>query len=157
MKFEKHLKSSGMNAVIYKATNGDLFLRNGVFGNVLVRIPEGVAPVSSTIIRDLDMWMNDLVINGNRELGAVLASATIEAEGAPKDIKRIYRAILFDGTLGDQMCIINQDAYSLIERYDDVRIFTPRKAHDDTAIEHEIAALVLINKNEETIGIILGE
>jgi hypothetical protein len=49
MKFEKHLKSTGINAVIYKARNGDLFLRNGVFGNVLMRIPEGCAPISNTI------------------------------------------------------------------------------------------------------------
>ena len=41
--------------------------------------------------------------------------------------------------------------------YDDIHIYTPRKAHDESAIEHEIPVLVICNKNEETIGIILGE
>ena len=157
MKFEKHLKSTGINGVIYKATNGNLFLRNGVFGNVLMRIPKGCTPISSTSTRNLDWWMNDLVINGRTELGALLTDATIEAEGAPKDIKRIYRPVLFDGSLGSQACRINQDAYSLIERYDDIHIYTPRGSHDESAIEHEIPVLVICNKNEETIAIILGE
>ena len=157
MKFEKHLKSVGINGVIYKATNGNLFLRNGVFGNVLVRIPDGVSPISSTITRDLDWWMNDLVINGNQEISALLTDATIEADGAPKDIKRIYSDLLSNGTLGTAMCRINQDAYSLIERYDDIRIFTPRKYELEGGVEPEISTLVILDKNEETIGIILGE
>ena len=123
MKFEKHLKSTGINAVIYKATNGNLFLRNGVFGNVLVRIPEGCAPISTTVTRGLDLWMNQLVINGSFAIGAQLAGAMLDADGTPKDIKRVYRDVLINGEYGNRKCIISQDAYTLIERYDDIRIF----------------------------------
>lgn len=157
MKFEKHLKSTGVNAVIYKATNGNLFLRNGVFGNVLARIPEGIVPISSTITRDLDWWMNDLVIAGDKVVGAQLAGAMLEPSGAPKDIKRIYRDVLITGEYGDRKCIINQDAYTLIERYDDIRIYQRVVKYLDEGVEHPIDALVILNKNEETIGIILGE
>lgn len=157
MKFEKHLKSSGINGAIYEASNGTLFLRNGVFGNVLVRIPEGCVPLSSVTNRSLDRWMNALVLNGNVESRASLASAIIEADGAPKDIKRIYRDVLYDGAYGDKMCMINQDAYTLIERYDDVRIFTPYADPVQDGVEREIPVLVILDKHEETIGIILGE
>lgn len=159
MKFEKHLKSTGVNAVIFKASNGSLFLRNGVFGNVLARIPEGCAPISSTTTRDLDHWMDDIVISGHDLPGTQIYAARLEAEGKPKDILRIYRDILIDGRFGDSTCTISQDAYSLIEHYDDVRIFTPIPEDDRyyDAIEHEIPALVIVDRNEEVIGIILGE
>lgn len=160
MKFEKHLKSTGINAVIYKATNGNLFLRNGVFGNVLVRIPEGFAPISSAITRDLDLWLNDLVINGRSCVDAQLESARLRADGAPKDIQRIYRDVIRTGELsgkyGNRICIINQDAYSLIEEYDDVRIFKPFDEYLEGNTEPPIPALVILDKREETIGIILN-
>lgn len=159
MKFEKHLKATGINGVIYKASNGALFLLNGVFGNVLMRIPEGCSPISSTMNRDLDQWMDDIVIDGHHLTGAQIFDAKIDPEGKPKDIKRIYCEILIDGRFGSTTCIINQDAYTLIERYDDVRIYRPRLAthQDDNAIEHETSALVIVNKNDEVIGIILSE
>lgn len=158
MKFEKYLKATGINGVIYKASNGALFLRNGVFGNVLMRIPEGCSPISSTMNRDLDQWMDDIVIDGHHLTGAQIFDAKIDPEGKPKDIKRIYCEILIDGRFGSTTCIINQDAYTLIERYDDVRIFAPiPDDRDYDAIEHEIPALVIVNKNEEVIGIILSE
>lgn len=157
MKFEKHLKSSGINAAIYEASNGTLFLRNGVFGNVLIRIPEGCVPLSSASNRSLDRWMNALALNAGGEDRASLAHATIEADGAPKDIKRIYRNVHFDGAYGEKACVINQDAYSLIERYDDVRIFAPYKDCLNDGVEREIPVLVILDKYEETVGIILGE
>ena len=101
--------------------------------------------------------MDDLVINGSTEIGAQLAGATIEPDGAPKDIKRIYRDVLINGNYGDRHCAINQDAYTLVERYDDIRIFSPHASHIDDGIEHPISTLVILDKKEETIGIILGE
>lgn len=160
MKFEKHLKSTGIRAVIYKARNGNLFLRNGVFGNVLVRIPEGFAPISNTITRDLDLWLNDLVINGRDCVDAQLAEARLRPDGAPKDIVRIYRDVIRTGELsgkyGDKVCIINQDAYSLIEEYDDIRIFIPFYEYFGENTEPPIPALVILNKHGETVGIILN-
>ena len=160
MKFEKHLKSTGIKAVIYKARNGNLFLRNGVFGNVLMRIPEGCAPIGNTITRDLDLWLNDLVINGRDCADAQLESARLMADGAPKDIQRIYRNVIrtgeFSGKYGDKICIINQDAYSLIEQYDDIRIFKPFDEYFGENTEPPIPALVILDKREETIGIILN-
>lgn len=159
MKFEKHLKATGINAAIYKASNGALFMRNGVFGNVLMRIPEGYEAISSTMNRDLDKWMDDIVINAQYQPYAHIYDARIDPEGKPKDIKRIYRDILIDGRFGDHTCTINQDAYTLIESFDDIRIFAPHPSDEwqDDAVEHEISALAIVNKNEDVIGIILGE
>jgi len=130
-----------------------------MFGEVLMRIPEGIAPITSAYERNFDPWMNvNLVINASDLLGASLAAAMLEPEGTPKEIKRLYRDILINGEYGDRKCIICQDAYTLIERYDDVRIFTPHR--DDPAsdgIEHQTPALVILDREERVVGIIFGE
>lgn len=158
MKFEKHVKTTGINGVIYKAFNGDLYLRGGMFGNVLMRIPEGMAPVTAAYTRELDLWMNrELVQNCSHLMLATLAKARLDPDGTPKDIERVYRNLLPNGEIGHRECIINQDAYTLLERRDDVRIYYPE--YDDPAsegVEPQSPALVILDAEDRVIGIILG-
>ncbi len=156
MKFEKFLKSVGIDGVIYKASNGDLYLRNGMFGNVLMRIPEGVNPVSGGYTRYADHWMNGLVSAGCDLTHAQLTDARLSADGAPKEIVRIYRDVLMGGNYGDCICGITQDAYTLLERYDDVRIFMPTLETVVEGVEPETPALVIIGNDDKVVGIILG-
>lgn len=159
MKFEKHVKTTGINGVIYKASNGDLYLRGGMYGNVLMRVPEGMAPVTAAYEKSLDPWMNrELIENGSELPIADLACAMLKPDGTPKEIQRVYRDLLANGEHGQLMCIITQDAYTLIKRDDDVRIFYP----DNTApvgmnIEPQTPALVVLDLEDRVIGIILGE
>lgn len=158
MKFEKHVKTTGINGVIYKASNGDLYLRGGMFGNVLMRVPEGMAPVTAAYTRDLDFWMNyRLIQDGSHLLSAELMSARLDPDGTPKEIERVYRDRLANGAFGQRECVINQDAYTLLERRDDVRIYYPE--YDDPAsegVEPRSPALVILDAEDRVIGIILG-
>lgn len=158
MKFEKHVKTTGINGVIYKASNGDLYLRGGMYGNVLMRVPEGMAPITAAYEKHLDPWMNTELIENAPELPiAELAYARLDPDGAPKEILRGYRDLIANGEHGWRECIIPQDAYTLLERRDDVRIFNP----DDDApmggnIEPRSPALVVLDAEDRVIGIILG-
>ena len=158
MKFEKHVKTTGINGVIYKASNGDLYLRGGMFGNVLMRVPEGMAPVTAAYTRDIDFWMNRrLIQDGSHLMIAELTDARLDPDGTPKDIERVYRDRLANGDFGRRECVINQDAYTLLERRDDVRIYYPE--YDDPAsdgVEPQSPALVILDAEDRVIGIILG-
>jgi hypothetical protein len=105
--------------------------------------------------------MDDLAIScGDGLPYAQISAARLEADGKPKDIKRIYRDVLNDGRFGERQCTINNDAYSLIEHHDDIRIFKPIEEDDDLygdGIEHEVPALVILDRDEQTVGIIIGE
>ncbi len=158
MKFEKHVKTTGINGVIYKASNGDLYLRGGMYGNVLMRVPEGMAPVTAAYEKSLDPWMNIELIENATELPiADLAYARLEPNGAPKEILRGYRDLTVMGEHGLRECIIPQDAYTLIERRDDVRIFNPDGVTPMAGnIEPRSPALVILDAEDRVIGIILG-
>lgn len=159
MKFEKHVKNTGIKGVIYKASNGDLYLRGGMYGNVLMRVPEGMAPVTAAYEKNLDPWMNrNLIEDGDTLVIADLACARLERDGTPKEIQRVYRELLSNGEHGRRECTITQDAYTLLERNDDVRIFVP--THDDSPnmdIEPQVPALVILDLEDRVVGIILGE
>lgn len=157
MKFEKFLKSVGIDGVIYKASNGDLYLRDGMFGNVLMRIPEGMCPVNGGYTRDLDRWMDQLVFIGSNMCHGQLAEARLSADGTPKEIVRIYRDILMGGNYGNRICEITQDAYTLIEKYDDVWIFSPSvDGAVNEGVEPETPALYILSRDDQVVGIILG-
>jgi hypothetical protein len=101
------------------------------------------------------------VITGRDYADAQLAEARLIPDGAPKDIQRIYRDVIrtgeFSGKYGDRICIISQDAYSLIEQHDDIRIYKPLgEDYLGENVEPPIPALVILDKREETIGIILN-
>lgn len=169
MKFEKHLKNTGIYGIIFTASNGDKYLRTGKNGNVLARIPAGFAPVGQPVTHDLEGWINEILINGAEDLGkAELFAAKLEKDGKAKDIRRIWS----DGhtEFAHRRCAIDNAAFGLIERGDDVRIFDPRydiREIDeddlepiDEPVEAEDAetvtpALVILDHDETVVGIIL--
>ncbi len=169
MKFEKHLKNTGICGVIFTASNGDTYLRAGRNGNVLARIPAGFAPVGQPTTQKLEAWISDVLINGAEELhGADLFAAKLEKDGRAKDIRRIWADELCVGEYGKRRCEIDNAAFGLIERGDDVRIFDPAidvheiddlEPIDEPVEAHEIEkivpALVILDRNETVVGIIL--
>ena len=91
MKFEKHLKNTGIYGVIFTAKNGDKYLRTGKNGNVLARIPAGFAPVGQPTTQSLEGWINEILINGAEGLQeAKLFAAKLEKDGKAKDIRRVW-------------------------------------------------------------------
>lgn len=169
MKFEKHLKNTGIYGVIFTASNGDKYLRTGRDGNVLARIPAGFAPVGQPVTHDLEGWINEILIRGAEELHrAELFAAKLAKDGKAKDIRRVWS----DGCdeHAHRRCIIDNTAFGLIERGDDVRIFDPR--YDASEIDEDdlepidepveakdaetiTPALVILDHDETVVGIIL--
>jgi hypothetical protein len=173
MKFEKHLKNTGIYGVIFTASNGDKYLRTGKNGNVLARIPAGFAPVGQPTTQNLEGWIDEILIKGADDLQtAKLFAAKLEKDGKAKDIRRVWAG---DNRLGDdgfdqRRCEIDNTAFGLIERGDDVRIFDPTidiseiDEDDlepiDEPVEAEDAetiapALVILDHDEIVVGIIL--
>lgn len=173
MKFEKHLKNTGIYGVIFTASNGDKYLRTGRNGNVLARVPAGFAPVGQAATHELEGWINEILVKGAEELHeAKLFAAKLEKDGKAKDIRRIWAD---DNRLGDdgfcqRRCEIDNAAFGLIERGDDVRIFDPsidlhRIDEDDLEpidepveakdAETVTSALVILDHDETVVGIIL--
>lgn len=165
MKFEKHLKNTGIYGVICKASDGTQYLRTGRTGNTLVKIPTAAATLSLDVVNKLDVWIEDLLIRDAEELPkAELYAAKLEKDGKAKDIRRIFRDVTPTG-YGERTCMITQEAFALIERNDDVRIFKPFEDIDDLEPVDERpdpedydevhSALVILNRSGEVEGIIL--
>ncbi len=169
MKFEKHLKNTGIYGIICKASDGTQFLRCGRTGNTLVRIPTAAATLSLDVASKLDGWIEDILIRGAEDLPAAeLYAAKLEKDGKAKDIRRIFRDTTPNG-FGERECVITQEAFALIERRDDVRIWDP--SVDANLVEDDLepideppaseecvelrAALVIIDKTGDVEGIIL--
>ena len=173
MKFEKHLKNTGIYGVIFTASNGDKYLRTGKNGNVLARIPAGFAPVGQPTTQSLEGWIDEILVKGSEELHeAKLFAAKLEKDGKAKDIRRVWAD---DNRLGDEgfglrRCVIDNAAFGLIERGDDVRIFDPeidgRQIDEDDLepidepveakdAENVTPALVILDRDETVVGIIL--
>lgn len=165
MKFEKHLKNTGIYGVIFAASNGDKYLRTGKNGNVLARIPAGFAPIGAPEVCPMESWIDNLLIKGADDLHeAELFAARLEKDGRAKDIRRIWADI--DGER--RCCEIDNAAFGLIERGDVVRIFDPRVDLDDDDLEpideeptkpeeSELIrpALVILDRDETVSGIII--
>lgn len=123
MKFEKHLKNTGIYGVIFAASNGDKYLRTGKNGDVLARIPAGFAPIGATEVCPMEGWIDNLLINGADDLpSAELYAARLEKDGRAKDIRRLWT----EADIELRRCEIDNAAFGLIERTDDVRIFDPQ-------------------------------
>ena len=172
MKFEKHLKNTGIYGVVCTAYNGDKYLRTGKNGHVLARVPAGFAPVGQAVTHDLEGWINDILIKGAEELQeAKLFAAKLEKDGKAKDIHRIWADDnrLGDDGFGHRRCSIDNAAFGLIERGDDVRIFDPSfdcsiDPDDLEPIDEPVPAegsemitpaLVILDRDETVVGIIL--
>lgn len=171
MKFEKHLKNTGIYGIIFTASNGDKYLRTGKNGNVLARIPAGFAPVGQPVTHDLEGWINEILIKGAEELHeAKLFAAKLEKDGKAKDIRRVWADYLGGNfEFGDRRCEIDNAAFGLIERGDDVRIYdpsidTPVDLDDLEPIDEPVEAkdaemitpaLVILDHDENVVGIIL--
>ena len=172
MKFEKHLKNTGIYGIIFTAANGDKYLRTGRNGNVLARVPAGFAPVGQAVTHELEGWINDILINGAEGLQeAKLFAAKLEKDGKAKDIRRIWAGYVGGDLAFDQRrCEIDNTAFGLIERGDDVRIFDPTVDGSlldeddlepiDEPVEAKDAetitpALVILDHEENVVGIIL--
>jgi hypothetical protein len=171
MKFEKHLKNTGLYGIIFTASNGDKYLRTGRNGNVLARVPAGFAPVGQPTTQNLEGWINDLLIENVGDLPeAGLFAARLEKDGRAKDIKRVFRDERCADEFGDRECTIDNTAFGLIERGDDVRIFDPAidlnvDEDDLEPIDEEppkpeecetlSPALVILDRDETVVGIIL--
>ena len=170
MKFEKHLKNTGIYGVIFTASNGDKYLRTGKNGNVLARIPAGFAPVGQTTTYDLEGWINDILIEGAEGLHeAKLFAAKLTKDGKAKDIRRVWADYTGVDEFGQRRCEIDNAAFGLIERGDDVRIFDPSVDNPvdlddlepiDEPVEAKDAetitpALVILDREENVVGIIL--
>lgn len=170
MKFEKHLKNTGIYGVIVAASNGDKYLRTGRNGNVLARIPSGFTPISGAEVVPMEGWIDKLLIEGAEELAeAELFAARLEKDGRAKDIRRVWS----DGCneFAHRRCEIDNAAFGLIERRDNVCIFDPsidiREVDEDDLepIDEEqpkpeecetlSPALVIIDDDETVVGIIL--
>lgn len=171
MKFEKHLKNTGIYGVIFAASNGDKYLRTGKNGNVLARIPSGFTPISGAEVVPMEGWIDNLLIDNAYELpSAELFAARLEKDGRAKDIKRVFRDVICEGVFGECECTIDNTAFGLIERADLVNIFDPavelNVAEDDLEpIDEEppkpeecetlSRALVILDRDETVVGIIL--
>lgn len=171
MKFEKHLKNTGIYGVVFTAHNGDKYLRTGRFGNVLARVPAGFAPVGQAATNDLEGWINDFLIEDAEDrYTARLFAAKLEKDGKAKDIRRVWADAISPDEVGERRCEIDNAAFSLIERGDDVRIFDPRidipqideddlEPIDDPVEQNEreklTPALVILDHDEVVVGIIL--
>lgn len=172
MKFEKHLKNTGIYGVIFTASNGDKYLRTGRNGNVLARVPSGFAPVGQPVTYELEGWINDMLIEGAEGLQeAKLFAAKLEKDGKAKDIRRIWAGYVGgDSEFDNHRCEIDNAAFGLIERGDDVRIFDPccdaQEIDTDELeligepVEAEdaellVPALVILDHDETVVGIIL--
>ena len=169
MKFEKHLKNTGLYGIIFTASNGDKYLRTGRNGNVLARIPAGFAPVGQPTTQNLEGWIDEVLINGGEDLYAArLFAAKLEKDGKAKDIRRVWADAISYDEVGKRRCEIDNTAFGLIERGDDVRIFDPAiDAHEIDELEpidepveaHEaekiVPALVILDPDETVVGIIL--
>lgn len=167
MKFEKHLKNTGIYGVIFAASNGDKYLRTGKDGNVLARIPAGFAPIGAPEVCPMESWIDDLLIKGADDLHeAELFAARLEKDGRAKDIRRIWADI--DGER--RCCEIDNAAFSLIERGDTVKIFDPQVDLDADEDDLEpidedppkpedceliVPALVILDRNDTVTGIII--
>lgn len=163
MKFEKHLKNTGIYGIICKASDGTQFLRTGRTGNTLVKIPTAAATLSLDVASKLDGWIEDILIRDAEDLPkAELCAASIEKDGKAKDIRRIFRDVTPTG-YGERECVITQEAFALIERHDDVRIFDPSVDELEPIGGHSIpeecvtlrSALVILDRNGDVEGIIL--
>ena len=173
MKFEKHLKNTGIYGVIFTAKNGDKYLRTGKNGNVLARVPAGFAPIGDQVTHELEGWIDDILIGGAEDLiESKLIAAKLEKDGKARDIRRVWGVMLPDGTVTDEhRCEIDNAAFGLIERGDDVRIFDPRVGVEeiepledlepiDEPVEAEdvvtlVPALVILDRDHRVSGIIL--
>ncbi len=174
MKFEKHLKNTGIYGIIFTASNGDKYLRTGKSGNVLARIPAGFAPVGQPVTHDLEGWIDEILVNGAEDLcTARLFAAKLEKDGKAKDIRRVWADHIRYGdynedAFGERRCEIDNTAFGLIERGDDVRIFDPAiDVHEidelepiDEPVEARdaekiVPALVILDPDETVVGIIL--
>lgn len=172
MKFEKHLKNTGIYGVIFVAKNGDKYLRCGKNGNVLARIPAGFAPIGDLVTHKLETWIDEILIGGADELlESKLIAAELEKDGKARDIRRVWGYMSLDGTITGHRCKIDNTAFGLIERGDDVRIFDPRidgeeiepledlEPIDELVEEAEEAeavtpALVILDRDQRVAGII---
>ena len=168
MKFEKHLKNCGIIGVIYKAKNGDYYLRQGASGKVFARCPDQFVPVSAAGVQDLPEWIDDILIQNFEDLhGAELFAARIPKDGKARDIVRIFADI----DSGDRRVGIAQGDFALIERSDWLRMFDPARDFehaeplDDDEIEDldegdvvdVFPALVITDPRQEVVrGIILN-
>ena len=171
MKFEKHLKNTGIYGVIVAASNGDKYLRTGRNGNVLARIPSGFTPISGAEVVPMEGWINNLLIEGADDLKiAELYAARLEKDGRAKDIKRVFRDLLLNDKFGERECVIDNATFGLIDRADFVYIFDPAidlavDEDDLEPIDEEppkpeeceliTPALVIFNREETIVGIIL--
>ncbi len=170
MKFEKHLKNTGIYGVIFTASNGDKYLRTGRNGNVLARIPAGFAPIGSPATYDLEGWINDILIGDSESLNvARLFAAWLAKDGKAKDIRRVWADAISPDAVGERRCSIDNAAFGLIERGDDVRIFDPsidcsldpddlEPIDEPAEVEHTetiTPALVILDHDENVVGIIL--
>lgn len=167
MKFEKHLKNTGIYGVIFAASNGDKYLRTGKNGDVLARIPAGFAPIGATEVCPMEGWIDNLLIKGADDLSnAELYAAKLEKDGRAKDIRRVWT----DGYLGVRGCEIDNAAFGLIERSDVVRIFDPQVDLGDSPDDLEPIdeeppkpencevirpALVILDRDDTVTGIII--
>ena len=172
MKFEKHLKNTGIYGVIFAASNGDKYLRTGKNGDVLARIPAGFAPIGATEVYPMESWIDEILINGADSLeGGELFAARLEKDGRAKDIKRIFRGTKLPDEYDERECTIDQAAFALIERGDEIRIFDPQvdlgNGDDDLEpIDEEPPkteecefirpALVILNRDDTVTGVIIA-
>lgn len=170
MKFEKHLKNTGIYGIVFTASNGDKYLRTGRTGNVLARVPAGFAPVGQPTTQTLEGWIDEILIKGAEGLHeANLFAAKLEKDGKAKDIRRVWADYIGVGEFGQRRCEIDNAAFGLIERGDDVRIYDPSidnyvdlddlepidepvEANDAETIT---PALVILDHDETVVGIIL--
>lgn len=168
MKFEKHLKNCGIIGVIYKAKNGDYYLRQGASGKVFARCPDQFVPVSAAGVQDLPEWIDDILIQNAEDLhDAELFAARLPKDGKARDIVRIFADI----DKGDRRVGVSQADFALIERYDRLKIFDPvhdvehgepiddeeLESIDEADVVDVFPALVITTADGETVrGIILN-
>ena len=171
MKFEKHLKNTGLYGIIFTASNGDKYLRTGRNGNVLARVPAGFAPVGQPTTLSLEGWIDEILVKDGESLNvARLYAAKLTKDGKAKDIRRVWADAISPDEVGQRRCEIDNTAFGLIERGDDVRIFDPEIDLDrideddlepiDEPVEAKdaetlTAALVILDRDETVVGIIL--
>lgn len=146
MKFEKFLKGCGTHGQILERSNGDKWL---VCAGVGMKIPVGVENLlgSGEVPEKIKTLVNAL-INADIDDKVKLTRATIEADGKPGDIIRV-----FGDNLDIEVGICNAD-FGLLEKTDVNIAEVEIEESEDSYLDGKY--LVILDRNDEVIGFIHG-
>lgn len=150
MKFEKFVKSLGVNGVIHERKNEDRWISGF---SVSMKIPENVQGIMGKVIAEMPAVMEEYINFEHSSVPCELYKAYMpEADSGIKDCIRIFR------TADNQHeCGVRNNDFALIEKSDVVEMYIG--TNPDT-FDYEPKALLIKRfapdkKEDELVGLIL--